>query len=66
MAQSRPWWDRLNRMLFPYIGPPPLGPYNETPLPSTKGHPCPLCAQPMDQHEIERRANRPTQVHCPV
>jgi hypothetical protein len=37
------WWDRWNRTLFPYLGPPPLGPYDEEPLPPTGQKPCPLC-----------------------
>ncbi|MCU1586044.1 MAG: hypothetical protein JWM49_2600 [Microbacteriaceae bacterium] len=65
MAAKLPWWDRLNRRLFPYIGPPPLGPFNETPLPSTLTKACPICGHPMSDHEIERRDNRPTQIHCP-
>lgn len=65
MAGKAPWWDRLNRKLFPYIGPPPLGPYNEAPLPSTLSKACPICGHPMSDHEIERRDNRPTQIHCP-
>ena len=27
--------------------------------------PCPLCGNPMDAHDIERREGRPTQLHCP-
>lgn len=65
MAAKRPWWDRLNRTLLPYIGPPPLGPYNETPLPPTEAKPCPMCGVAMSDHEIERRDNRPTKIHCP-
>jgi hypothetical protein len=62
------WWDRWNRALFPYIGPPPLGPYNEEPLPPTGPKPCPLCGAAMDLHVIERTADdhTPTRLHCPV
>lgn len=66
MTKKGPWWDRLNRTLFPYIGPPPLGPYNQAPLPPTAGKPCPMCGMPMSDHEVERRDGRPTQLHCPV
>ena len=31
MIAKAPWWDRLNRLLLPYIGPPPLGPYELKP-----------------------------------
>jgi hypothetical protein len=66
MKIKLPWWDRLNGMLMPYIGPPPLGPYNEAPLPAAGSRPCPLCGKPMDRHEIERGEGRvPTRIHCP-
>jgi hypothetical protein len=66
MAVNSPWWDRLNRRLLPYIGPPPLGPYNEEPLTSTHAKPCPICGKPMADHDVERRADRPTQLYCPA
>lgn len=66
MAGKIPWWDRLNNRLRPYIGPPPLGPYGQAPLPSTQAKLCPICGRAMSDHEIERRENRPTQVHCPT
>lgn len=66
MTDRQPWWDRLNRKLFPYLGPPPLGPYNEEPLPPTGPKPCPLCGQAMDLHEFERTAgNVATRLYCP-
>ena len=65
MASKAPWRDRLNRRLLPYLGPPPLGPYDEEPLPSTQKMACPLCGQAMADHDVERRADRPTQLHCP-
>jgi hypothetical protein len=63
----RPWWDRWNRTLLPYIGPPPLGPYDEEPLPPTGPKPCPLCGAAMDRHIIVRTADdhTPTRLHCP-
>ena len=67
MKTRRPWWDRLNRSLFPYIGPPPLGPYNEAPLPPTSEKPCPLCGQPMAGHTFERSQDHTaTRMHCPT
>jgi hypothetical protein len=67
MKRKLPWWDRLNRMLLPYIGPPPLGPYGEDSLPPAGSRPCPLCGQPMDDHQIERGEGRvPTRIHCPT
>ena len=66
MDAKRPWWDRLNRRLLPYIGPPPLGPYDEEALPPTQAKACPVCGNPMVDHDLERRADRPTQLHCPA
>lgn len=57
-------FDKLNRKLVPYIGPPPLGPYNETPLPAPATKLCPLCGTPMADHEIDRSGER-TQLYCP-
>ncbi len=65
--EKLPWWDRLNRMLMPYIGPPALGPYDQAPLPPTGPKPCPLCGAPMSEHEIERAAHpTPTRIICPT
>ena len=67
MKQKVPWWDRLNGRLLPYIGPPPLGPYNEAPLPPTAAKSCPLCGRAMSTHEIERGEGRTaTRMHCPA
>ncbi|WP_232497808.1 hypothetical protein [Agromyces humatus] len=55
--------DRLNATLLPYIGPPPLGPYDEEPKPNAAPT-CPLCGKPMADHEIDRSGER-TQLHCP-
>jgi hypothetical protein len=64
------WWDRLNRTLFPYIGPPPLGPgpRGEKVVDAASLVPhCPLCGELMSAHEIERTADwsTPTRLHCP-
>lgn len=56
--------DRLNAKLLPYIGPPPLGPYDEEPKPATAPT-CPLCGAAMSAHDIDRSGER-TQLHCPV
>ncbi|WP_240665875.1 hypothetical protein [Agromyces sp. LHK192] len=57
--------DRLNARLLPWLGPPPLGPYDE-PAPAKAPPPpvCPLCSRPMAEHVIDRSAPR-TQLHCP-
>ena len=59
-------WDvtkKLNKALFPYMGPAAVGPYDEE---HATVKPCPLCGNPMDAHDIERREGRPTQLHCPT
>jgi hypothetical protein len=61
------WADRLNRKLFPYLGPPALGPYDEPPLPPTGPKACPICGARMDTHVIQRgTATVPTRMICPV
>ncbi|WP_350348255.1 hypothetical protein ABIQ69_16725 [Agromyces sp. G08B096] len=55
--------DRLNAKLLPWIGPPPLGPYDEPAQPAAAPG-CPLCGKPMSEHVIDRTAPR-TQLHCP-
>jgi hypothetical protein len=66
----RPWWERLNAALMPKIGPPPLGPYNEEPLPPTGAKPCPICGHPMEEHHVERSetgdGRTATRLHCPA
>ena len=53
----------MNARLLPWIGPPPLGPYDEEPVPAGPAA-CPLCGAPMSQHDIDRSGER-TQLHCP-
>ncbi|NEM92435.1 hypothetical protein [Galbitalea soli] len=58
--------DKLNARLLPYIGPPPLGPYDEAPLPPTGAKPCPVCGNPMDAHTFDRlQGHAPSRMHCP-
>jgi hypothetical protein len=64
MTARVPWWDRLNNRLRPYIGPPPLGPYDQAPEVHVK--PCPLCGAAMAGHGFEHRVGKPTLMHCPV
>ncbi|MCU1508559.1 MAG: hypothetical protein JWQ12_824 [Glaciihabitans sp.] len=66
MSTTAPWWDRLHKALIPRIGPPPLGPYGEAPLPSTAKAECPICGLAMEDHIIERGDGRaPTRLLCP-
>lgn len=55
--------ERLNARLLPYIGPPPLGPYDEEPV-AARPAACPLCGAPMSEHDIDRSFER-TQLRCP-
>ena len=66
MSKTRvPWWDRLNFALYPYLGPPKLGPYHQEPLPDAKLKPCPLCGVAMSEHVMDRGEGRPTYMRCP-
>ena len=66
MNEKLSWVDRLNRKLFPYLGPPELGPYDEPPLAPTGPKPCPVCGARMDEHEFLRgTATVPTRMICP-
>lgn len=63
---KQPFWDRLNRKLFPYLGPPPLGPYNEPELPPTANKACPLCGCEMSEHSFARSVgHESTRMYCP-
>jgi len=68
MADRAPWWDKLNRALYPVLGPAQLGSRNEPPAPSSEGRPCPICGGAMADHVIERARDWSTasRVHCPV
>jgi hypothetical protein len=59
------WFNRLNRRLFPYLGPPPLGPYDQEPAPDPVRAACPLCGAAMAEHEFAR-GNGPTKLYCPT
>ena len=60
------FFNRLNRRLFPYLGPPPLGPYDQPAASAPAGQSCPLCGAPMSTHEFDRSdALRPTKIYCP-
>ena len=59
------WIENLNVKLRPYLGAPPLGPYDEAPLPPRETHACPLCGNPMSAHTVDRSGER-TQLYCPT
>ncbi|GAB3125374.1 hypothetical protein GCM10027056_20680 [Glaciibacter psychrotolerans] len=58
----------LNRTLFPWIGPPPLGPYTDEPEAAVAAAQaqsvCPMCGELMSLHEIDRSGER-TQIYHP-
>jgi hypothetical protein len=56
--------NRLNRILFPWIGPPPLGPYDQETPPPARERGCPLCGSPMAGHTKALSDGR-TILHCP-
>jgi hypothetical protein len=62
------WWDRLNRALYPYLGPAELGSADEPPAPSSVGRPCPICGAAMTEHVVERAGDwsTATRLHCPI
>jgi hypothetical protein len=70
VSEQLRWWDRLNRAVFPFMGPAQLGPGpgGERATDSANHDPrCPLCGEPMDAHVIERAADwhTATRLHCP-
>jgi hypothetical protein len=60
---------KLNRRLFPWIGPPPLGPYDvisdEEVQAAKAAATCPICGNLMRVHEIDRSGER-TQIYHPT
>ncbi|GGF05326.1 hypothetical protein [Mycetocola zhadangensis] len=65
IAESGGFTNWLNNSLRPYIGPPPLGPYNEDPLPPATSSACPICGSLMSDHIVDRSGER-TQLYCPT
>ena len=61
------FFNRLNRRLFPYLGPPPLGPYDQPEPAPASVRACPLCGAPMSEHEFDRSGEqtRATRMYCP-
>ncbi len=63
-GQGDGFFARLNRKLFPWIGPPPLGPYDQPAPPPAAERSCPLCGAPMSAHEKGDNGGR-TMLYCP-
>ncbi len=55
--------DGLNRRLVKYIGPPPLGPYDD--LPNAGVGTCPVCRHSMGEHTIDHSTTNAI-LHCPA
>jgi hypothetical protein len=53
--------DWLNDHLRPYIGPPPLGPYDPESKELESSKSCPICGFPISEH---RRETDPESGHC--
>jgi hypothetical protein len=45
--------DWLNEKLYPYLGPPDLGPSDPVSTVPESSHPCPICGHPMVEHPVE-------------
>jgi hypothetical protein len=63
-AKGRGFVNRLNRILFPWIGPPPLGPYDQAAPAPAPERACPLCGTAMTGH-TKALADGRTILHCP-
>jgi len=63
-ADGRGFFNRLNRRLFPWLGPPPLGPYDQAAPEPAQERGCPLCGAPMAQHTRGQSEGR-TLLRCP-
>lgn len=63
-ADGRGFVNRLNRILFPWIGPPPLGPYDQAEPEPAVERGCPLCGTPMAGHTKAVSDGR-TILRCP-
>jgi hypothetical protein len=68
------WWDKLNRAMFPWLGPAQLGVgrgRQDRPLVTAEQRAasgCPMCGRPMSEHVIERSGDwsTSTRMHCPA
>ncbi len=63
-AGGQGFFNRLNRRLFPWLGPPPLGPYDEPAQAPARERACPLCGAPMAEHAKGTSDGR-TLLYCP-
>ncbi|AYF97305.1 hypothetical protein [Protaetiibacter intestinalis] len=60
------FFNRLNRRLFPWLGPPPLGPYDQpAPVPA-RDRACPLCGALMSEHAKGTSEDGRTLLYCPA
>jgi len=54
----------LDDKLFPVLGPPPLGPFDDADAPAPTSATCPFCGIRMSLHRVERDGAH-TFLHCP-
>ncbi|CAD5991273.1 conserved protein of unknown function [Agreia sp. COWG] len=60
------FFNNLNRIVYSFTGPAQVGIGRpEAPYEAPADPRCPLCGNPMSQHEIDRTGER-TQLHCPA
>jgi len=61
------WWDRLNRAVFPFMGPAQLGPGRGGERPAARLTTCPVCGAEMRDHVVQRTSDQhtPTRLVCP-
>lgn len=64
-GEGRGLINRLNRRLFPWLGPPPLGPYDQPESAPVAERGCPLCGAPMAEHSKGMSDGR-TLLRCPT
>ncbi len=67
LVQATDW---LNEKLYPILGPPPLGPYDDDTADRIRhergDEPCPICGKPMRDHRtVADPADGRTWLRCP-
>lgn len=56
-------FDWLDRKLLPFIGPPPLGPWEENDTQEVRV--CPICGHEFSEHTLDSSTDNPI-LNCPV
>lgn len=59
-------WAKVNRFLYPHIGPAQLGAgYDEGPVRAAVDPLCPVCSKPLAEHRVQRGEGTRTFLNCP-